>query len=82
MRDAIIAAVLPLDLQPHGLRKAAGRRLPEAGCTPHDIMAILGHSTLAEAERDTREADRAGLSTGAITKLEGWTTNKPAQTTS
>ena len=27
MRDAIKAAGLPLDCQPHGLRKAAGRRL-------------------------------------------------------
>ena len=33
MRDAIRAAGLPLDCQPHGLRKAAGRRLAEAGCT-------------------------------------------------
>lgn len=82
MRDAITAAGLPLDAQPHGLRKAAGRRLAEAGCSPHEIMAVLGHSTLAEAERYTREADRAGLSTGAITKLEGWKKNKAAQTTS
>ena len=33
IRDAITAAGLPLDCQPHGLRKAAGRRLAEAGCT-------------------------------------------------
>ncbi|SEH88688.1 Site-specific recombinase XerD [Methylobacterium sp. 275MFSha3.1] len=81
MRDAITAAGLPLDAQPHGLRKAAGRRLAEAGCTAHEIMAVLGHNTLAEAERYTREANRAGLSTGAITKLEGWNRNKNAQTT-
>lgn len=42
MRDAINAAGLPLDCQPHGLRKAAGRRLAEAGCTAHEIMAVLG----------------------------------------
>jgi integrase len=35
MRDAIDAAGLPLACQPHGLRKSAGRRLAEAGCTPH-----------------------------------------------
>lgn len=81
MRAAITAAGLPLDAKPHGLRKAAGRRLAEAGCTPHEIMAVLGHSTLAEAERYTREANRANLSTGAITKLEGWNGNRTAQTT-
>src|SRR5262249_31601022 len=31
MRDAIAASGLPLDCCPHGLRKAAGRRLAEAG---------------------------------------------------
>jgi len=60
-RNAITAAGLPLDCQPHGLRKPAGRRLAEAGCTAHQIMAVLGHKTLADAERYTREADQAQL---------------------
>jgi integrase len=47
MRDAITAAGLPLDCQPHGLRKAAGRRLAEAGCSANEIMSVLGHQTLA-----------------------------------
>ena len=71
MRDAITAAGLPLDAQPHGLRKAAGRRLAEAGCTAREIMAVLGHKTLAEAERYTRDADQARLSMSGIAKLEG-----------
>src|ERR1019366_7738748 len=33
MRNAITASGLPLDAQPHGLRKATGRRLAEAGAT-------------------------------------------------
>ena len=70
MRDAIGACGLPLDCQPHGLRKAAGRRLAEAGCTAHEIMSILGHKTLAEAERYTREADQGRLARSAIGKLE------------
>jgi enterobacteria phage integrase len=82
MRDAITQAGLPLDCQPHGLRKAAGRRLADAGCTPHEIMAVLGHKTLSEAERYTREADQALLATTALAKLEGRTTNTNAQTTS
>lgn len=76
MRDAITAAGLLLDAKPHGLRKAAGRRLAEAGCTSHEIMAVLGRKSLAEAERYTRAADRAHLSTRAITKLEEWKGNR------
>jgi integrase len=75
MRDAITAAGLPLDCQPHGLRKAAGRRLAEAGCTTKQIMAILGHKSLAEAERYTSEADQIRLATAAISLLEVQTEN-------
>jgi enterobacteria phage integrase len=81
-RDAITAAGLPLECQPHGLRKAAGRRLAEAGCTAHEIMAVLGHKTLTEAERYTREADQARLATAALAKLEGRRANTDAQTVS
>jgi integrase len=70
MRAAITAAGLPLDCQPHGLRKAAGRRLAEAGCTAKEIMAVLGHRTLAEAERYTRDADQPLLASAALLKLE------------
>jgi integrase len=70
MRRAISSAGLPLECQPHGLRKAAGRRLAEAGCTANEIMAVLGHKTLAEAERYTRAADQAKLATAAVMKLE------------
>jgi enterobacteria phage integrase len=82
IRGAITAAGLPLDCQPHGLRKAAGRRLAEAGCTANEIMAILGHKTLAEAERYTREADQLRLAAEAMTKLEGRSANRIAQTDS
>jgi enterobacteria phage integrase len=54
MRDAIRAAGLPLGCQPHGLRKTLGRLLADAGVSAHDIMAALGHKTLAEAERLAR----------------------------
>ncbi len=71
MRAAISAAGLPLGCQPHGLRKAAGRQLAEAGCTANEIMSVLGHKTLAEAERYTRHADQARLAKSAVSKLEG-----------
>jgi integrase len=69
MRDAITAAGLPLECQPHGLRKAAGRRLAEAGATTQEIMAILGHKSLSEAERYTRGADQKALAKSGVQKL-------------
>jgi integrase len=82
MRDAITDAGLSLDCQPHGLRKATGRRLAEALATTKMIMSILGHTTLAEAERYTEEADQVGLAEDAVTKLEGHKANRIAQTVS
>ena len=43
-------------------------------------MSVLGHRTLAEAERYTREADRAQLATDAVIKLERHKANGLAQT--
>jgi integrase len=80
LRDAITEAGLPLDCQPHGLRKATGRRLAEVGATTKEIMSILGHTTLAEAERYTEEADQISLAEGAVIKLEARIANKPPQT--
>lgn len=76
MRDAITAAGLPRDCQPHGLRKAAGRRLAEAGCSTKQIMAILGHKSIVEAERYTIEADQIRLARDAISRLEAQTENE------
>jgi integrase len=70
MRDAIKAAGLPMACQPHGLRKTLGRLLADAGATAHEIMAALGHTTLAEAERYTRDADRRRGGKAAIAKLD------------
>jgi len=80
IREAISAAGLPLECKPHGLRKAAGRRLAEAECSARQIMAVLGHKTLAEAERYTRDVDQARLASQAVIKLEGRRKNEPAQT--
>jgi integrase len=82
MRDAIAAADLPLECQPHGLRKATGRRLAEAGATAKMIMAVLGHTTLSETERYTEEADQIGLAEAALATLDGHKRNGIAQTSS
>lgn len=50
----------------HGLRKAAARRLAEAGCTVHEIAAITGHKTLGEVQRYTAAADQARLADVAM----------------
>lgn len=50
----------------HGLRKSAGRCLAEAGATTRQIMAVLGHKSLAEAENYTREAEQRRLAQQGI----------------
>ena len=70
MRDWCDAAGLPL-CSSHGLRKAICRRLAEAGCTPHEILSVSGHITLAEAQRYCEEFGRKNLSDSAIGKLPG-----------
>jgi enterobacteria phage integrase len=83
MRDAIKAAgITDLKCQPHGLRKTFGRLLADAGATSHEIMAAMGHLTLAEAERYTREADRRRGGRRAIVKLEDHKANRTSQTSS
>jgi hypothetical protein len=52
----------------HGLRKAACRRLAEAGCTVHEIAAISGHASLHEVERYTKAADQAKLARAAMAR--------------
>ena len=60
------AAGLPKVCTFHGLRKAACRRLAEAGCTTHEIAAISGHLTLKEIERYTKAADQLRLAQSAM----------------
>jgi integrase len=70
-RSAVAQAGLPARCAPHGLRKAAGRRLAEAGCTAHQIMAVLGHKTLREVTRYTAAAGQEGLAKDAMAKIVG-----------
>jgi integrase len=62
-------AGLPKACNAHGLRKAACRRLAEAGCSVHQIASISGHATLAEIERYTKAADQARLARSAINAM-------------
>lgn len=68
-REVCNQASLPKECAAHGLRKAASRRLAEAGCTAHQIMAITGHTTLPEVMRYTQSVDRRKLAVTAMEKL-------------
>jgi integrase len=59
----------------HGLRKAAARRLAEAGCTEHEIASITGHASLREITRYTKAADQKRLATAAMEKVKAGTSS-------
>jgi len=63
-------AELPQRCVFHGLRKAALTRLAQAGCTPHEIMAISGHNSLEMVEHYTRKVEQARLAQDAMAKRE------------
>lgn len=53
----------------HGLRKLAGVNLAEAGCSAHEIAAILGHQSLSMVQLYTAAVDQERLAEAAIIKL-------------
>jgi integrase len=63
------AAGLPKHCTAHGLRKAACRRLAEAGCSANVIASISGHKTLKEVERYTRAADQEKMARAAMAAM-------------
>ncbi|WP_164867844.1 tyrosine-type recombinase/integrase [Rhodovarius crocodyli] len=68
-RDWCAQAGLEAGLAPHGLRKACGRRLAEAEGSAHMIMAVLGHRTLAEAQKYCDDVNRARLAEQGMEKV-------------
>jgi integrase len=62
------AAGLPPNCRAHGLRKAACRRMAEAGYSANEIAAWSGHATLAEIKRYTDAADQARLARQALAR--------------
>lgn len=69
MADAIAAAGLPERCVTHGLRKAAARRLAEAGCSVFQIAAITGHKSIKELQRYTAAASQKLMAGQAIASL-------------
>jgi integrase len=68
---------LPARASVHGLRKAACRRLAEAGASANVIASISGHRTLREVERYTAAADQARLARQGIEALTRTKSGKP-----
>jgi integrase len=62
-------AGLPARCKVHGLRKAACRRLAEAGCSANEIAAISGHMTLREVARYTRAVDQERMARTAMARV-------------
>jgi integrase/recombinase XerD len=54
----------------HGLRKAACKALAHAGCTGPEIMAVSGHSSLAQVQVYINDVEQDRMAEAAITKLE------------
>ena len=67
---------LPENCTAHGLRKAAARRLAEAGCSASQIAAVTGHKSLREVERYGQAAAQIALADAAIAAV---VTTEPEQ---
>ena len=53
----------------HGLRKAAARRLAQAGNSTKQIQSVTGHATLQEVELYTRAVDQEKLADSAVDSM-------------
>src|SRR5262249_7245527 len=72
-------AGLPRGTSAHGLRKAACRRLAEAGCSANLIAAVSGHKSLREVQRYTEAADQARMARSAIETITRTSSVKPGE---
>lgn len=55
----------------HGVRKAMAELLAEAGCSQHQIMAIMAHTQAKTSEIYTKGAQRRILASDAMRAVEG-----------
>lgn len=81
MAVKIEKAGLPERCVTHGLRKAAARRLAEAGCTANEIASITGHATLQEVSHYTKAAEQKKLAQSAMRRLSPPKPRSDSQTT-
>lgn len=79
MGKALVKIGLPAGLNVHGLRKAAARRLAEAGCSVSEIAAITGHLSLSMVQLYTNSADQERLASAAVARLQLPTTGRKTE---
>jgi integrase/recombinase XerD len=65
----------------HGLRKASLRAAAHAGCTGSELMALSGHSSLAQLQVYLDEVDQEKLADAAFAKLMASRTKKTKKAT-
>jgi integrase len=53
----------------HGIRKAVGDLMAEAGCSQHQIMSVMAHTQAKTSERYTKGADRRILAADGMQAL-------------
>ncbi len=68
--DRCNEAGLPHGCRAHGLRKAACRRLAEAGASAPEIAAISGHLSIKEVQRYIAAADRKMMAQSGMAKVQ------------
>jgi integrase len=68
--EQCVAAGLAPGLASHGLRKAACRRLAEAGCSTLQIMSITGHKKVADIETYVSARNQKLMASEAMAKIE------------
>ncbi len=70
-REKCREAGLPPECSAHGLRKAALRRLAEAGCSSKQMQAISGHASLKELEGYVKAAEQKRMAEAAMKTVVG-----------
>lgn len=55
----------------HGIRKAVAEMMAEAGCTQHQIMAVMAHTQAKTSEIYTKGAERRILAADGMSALAG-----------
>ena len=78
VKRACIAAGLP-HCSAHGLRKAAARRLRDAGCSDEEGMAITGHKTIREYRRYAGDTGNAARADSAYARTYGGKVSNPPE---
>ena len=79
-REQCNKAGLPRHCAAHGLRKAACRRLAEAGCSANVIASISGHTTLTEVARYTKAADQERMARDGMAAISRTETGNGGKT--